>query len=123
GRRLAAVVNETPRALEDAFVVDDHGEIYVVGDLAPGARAAIPRRSRGAIAIGYDYPSADAAGRALAAAVGLDEARIPYAGGLITLAPLATGVPALYARATTEPAPLGPFAPEHDERWLRVAAR
>lgn len=121
GRRLAAVVNDTPLPLEDAFVVDGAGAIYVVGDVAPGAQASIPRRSAGAVALAT-YAPADAVARELARLAEIEPDDAAYVGGLIALTgTLATGlVPVLYARVPASAEALGAFAPERDERWIRV---
>lgn len=119
GRRLAAVVNDTPHALEDAFVVDGAGAIYVVGDVAPGARASIPRGSAVGVA---SYTPAEGVAREIARVVELEQGDAAYVGGLVALTgALAPGlVPVLYARAPAPAEALGVFAREHDERWIRV---
>ncbi len=119
GRRLAEVVNETPRALSNAFVIHGSGALYVIGDIPAHGRAPIPRRAATTIPLS-SYGLSD--GHLLAEPIGIDVDDASYVAGLVgltgRLAPV--DVPILYARAPAERGALGAFEREHDERWLRV---
>lgn len=125
GRRLAAVVNDTPHALTSAVVVDGSGDVYVIGAVPPGARADIPRRSGGTVPVGSYYGAPEDVAGQLAEHGDVDEDHLPYLRGLVSLAvPLVPGAtPVLYARAPIEGPTLGPFSPEHDDRWIRIVPR
>jgi len=124
GRRLSAVVNDSPGALTDAFVVDSGGELYRVGDVGTGTSSTIPRASTASVRGGW-YVAADAVRHAMADIADEDA---PYLRGLALLmmedlAPRPGSAPVLYARVPLPPSSIGDvFAHEADYRWIRVAA-
>lgn len=124
GRRLSAVVNDSPHALANAFVVDSGGELYRVGDVAAGTSSTIPRASTVSV-LGSWYAAAETIRHAMP---DLPEEGAPYLHGLAMLmmedlVPRPDGAPVLYARVPVPPSSIGDvFAHEADHRWIRVVA-
>jgi hypothetical protein len=124
GRRLSAVVNDSPRALTDAFVVDTGGALYRVGDVAAGTSSIIPRASTDSVR-GDWYGADESLRRAMP---DITEEDAPYLRGLVRLmmedlVPRAGDAPVLYARVPLPPSSIGDvFSHEADHRWIRVVA-
>lgn len=123
-RRLAAVHNGTTEDLHGAFVVDAAGNVYVVGELAAGASADIPRDASLFLPTSgfYDVTSSEVG--TLRDALGLAPSESAYALGIARLlGSFPAGlVPVLYARGEPEGAPTASpsFAVERDLRILRI---
>jgi hypothetical protein len=124
GRRLASVHNATSAPLHHAFVVDASGNVYVIGEVAAGASADIPRDGSAYLPTSgfYDQTSPEVATLRDALGLGGDEAS--YAFGIARLlGSLPSGlVPVLYATTDPDAAPTSSpsFARERDLRIVRL---
>lgn len=127
GRRLAEVVNELSEPLRHAFVVEESGSVYVIGDLPPGGRASIPRTVTSTVPA-WSYREG---ARSLATPLGLGGEHVRALAGLVATFALHTGsattepvLPALYAYVPIDSATLAErFSSEADERWIRIVPR
>lgn len=126
---LSAVRNESALDLRDAFVVDNAGNVYAVGDVASGQTANIPGTP--AHTFGTDvqmfWGRSDSDARALARQFGLDpreDADMIY--GLVQTmgGGIKTPMPTLYARFDADPVMEAErFVPEEDLRFVRIVPR
>lgn len=130
GEQLTFVINESGEALEGAFVVDEGGAIYEVGDVLPGTRAPIPSRAVRSLASWMLLGPDSDAPRAIAASSGLDpgdsdeRARLRGLVHLLGNQFVPRGAPVLYARMPAGRETLGGvFAAEVDQVWLRLSPR
>ncbi len=128
GAQVVAIRNETEETLQGAFVMDAGGNVYPVGDVAPGARgtvAATPTLAMGA-SNPQAYAAEDATMIGLTRTLGLEAEESDVVYGLMMVAggSLQAHVPSLYARlgAPTEEI-AGRFEMEDAIRLLRVVAR
>jgi len=128
GARLAKVVNQSPRALLGAIVIDAAGSVYVVGDVPPGADAVIPMAATLSLDTNSTvYGDTDPRLEQLARVLSLDPHEeldvdalfgVTRLSGSITTAPL----PSLWARLENEgdERVAGIFGRESELRLLRV---
>lgn len=127
GRRLVAVRNQTPHTIRGAVVIDAVGSVYSVGDIAPGARAAISPVSRMTLqgpGTPMFYGVEDPNLRQFAEVIGLrqDEDRkvldgvAKIFGGTLVTPPM----PTLFARIEGDRARVSIFGAESDHRFIRV---
>jgi hypothetical protein len=121
-RRLSTLINESSLSLENAFVLDSSGSIYVVGAVRPRGRAIIPRTPQGTVAL--QYYDMNTTADTIAQYVGLGEDDRPYLRGMLGLSSqrLVSGqLPTLYARVRVRSTAIAStFAPETDYQWVRV---
>jgi len=128
GARLAQVQNHTRRELLGAVVIDGAGNVYPVGDIAPGGAATIPMSATLSLDENSTvYDRSDPRMGQLAEALGLDPREdqdmdaafgVVRLAGRLTTAPL----PSLWARLENEGTEriAGVFRREHELRLLRV---
>lgn len=124
---LVAVRNESRVALRGAFVLDGSGNVYRVGDVAPGARVPIAPSS--VMNVGAENPTfygdTDPELRSLLNELGLPIEQRQALFGLTQVAggTLVNVYPALYARLDPKGPPMmaGLFARESELRLVRVS--
>ncbi|MEM9190570.1 MAG: hypothetical protein AAGF12_15400 [Myxococcota bacterium] len=126
GQRLAGVQNQSGSWLRGAMIVDGSGGVYLIGDVAPGARASISPSSEFSISLGSHFGSGeDPSLVRLAEAMSLPEDQIRVVEGVLKVmsgSPSGGSVPVLFAwnEVSERPEVAGTFGAEFDLRFIRV---
>ncbi len=124
GTRIASVRNDTSVALHDAFISDTLGNLYRVGELAPGASAPVPTNAASYLAPGATLTSTeyDESTRAFLGMLGFQSDARDAVTSMVQGEIISFEVPVLYARLDPSRAPsVSPsFEPDLDLRILRV---
>ncbi|HHH30532.1 MAG TPA: hypothetical protein ENK57_19625, partial [Polyangiaceae bacterium] len=123
GDRIAELVNGTRLDLLGVVLVDEHGGLFSLGDVAAGARAEVPIEVDGSIGTGSIYPRNPRSVRQLARLVGgsdddLQAEFLAIAQNLVPFLPVGSSV--IYARLETDGADIGPFSEDSDTRFVRI---
>jgi len=124
GTRIVAVRNESALALHDAFISDVLGNLYRVGDVAPGASAPVPTNATSFLAPGSTLSNdiSDPGTQAFLGMLGFQSDALAAVTSMMTGEVISFEVPVLYARLEPSPVPnISPsFERDLDLRILRV---
>lgn len=124
GTRIAQVRNDSTFALHDAFISDVSGNLYRVGEVAPGATAPVPTNADSYLAPGAALANTvyDPSAQAFLGMLGFDSQALGPVTTMFTGEVISYEVPVLYARLDPDSPPnISPsFERDLDLRLLRI---